>query len=285
MPPRVSSPVNPAPVVSVPMPNGEDDRYLSVNPLANGPRATRRLFDRHSAPNAEEQYAQLLGDMNQGDQHRRNPEDARHRVLEDRNAELSEEYAYKRSSYSSMRGPSPAPARGARSSAHMSPLLRPSTPIDDAIASADWSLQPIVKAPVDRPNSGLGNGTFSPVLGGLHDDLPNIGALSLQPPRSPYGRPLSPRPVSPIILSPPTPTGVNPPTLGHPSPGWGYVDVRSRTPNSHYSHSEYSDTYSHDGRHGDGYFERNGMLSAHKEKGKIPESVDLEALNGGCFQF
>ncbi|KAJ3166869.1 hypothetical protein HDU88_002955 [Geranomyces variabilis] len=287
MPPRVSSPAVSPPIVLA-SPDEDDDRYLSVNP-----RSTRRLFDRHSAPNAEEQYGQYVGDgQHSGDQqsgYRRNADDNRHRSDRTNGADLSEDYAYKRGSYGSIRGPSPA--RASRNSAHMSPLLRPSTPIDDAIASADWSLNPppVKVEPIHRPSSGLGNGTFSPVLGGLHDELsPAMASLTLQPPRSPYGnRPISPgagRPVSPIILSPPTPTGDHPPVLGHPHSQWAYVDVgRSRTPNSHYTHSDYSDTYSHDGRgndHGDGgYFDRNGMLGVHKEKGKIPESVDLEALN------
>ncbi|KND03190.1 uncharacterized protein SPPG_02248 [Spizellomyces punctatus DAOM BR117] len=286
MPPRVASPapgtavaaaaVAAAAAIGVTLPtelDAEDDRYLSVIPLAgNGPRSTRRLYDRHSAPNADEQYAQLLGDL-----HSR--EGVAHGV------EYPEDYAYQRNSYQSLRQAGSQPG-SARNSAQMSPLLRPNTPVDDAIASADWSLNPATGQKstvpvVERPPSGaLGNGTFTPHLGLPHDDLaPSMAGLSLQPPRSPYARPVSPRPVSPIILSPPTPAGVHAPHAGHPSPGWGYVDVRSSTPSA-YAHSDYSDTHSHDGLREDqeGYHDRL-RPGPHKEKGKIPESVDLEALN------
>lgn len=220
------------------------------------------MYDRYSAPNAPEQYAQVIGDVQQ--------------------RERGMDYGdYKRASYQSMRAASPA---GSVRNSAPSPLLRPHTPVDDAIASADWSLNPTAPTvPVDRGNGALGNGTFSsPTLGLPHDDLsPSMVNLSLQPPRSPYARSASPRPVSPIILAPPNSQAL----AGHPSPGWGYVDVRSRTP-SGYAHSDYSDSHSHDGdrdyRDGHRHHERtaSGDRGVHKEKGKIPEEVDLEALNG-----
>ncbi|KAJ3017438.1 hypothetical protein HKX48_003540 [Thoreauomyces humboldtii] len=272
MPARASSPATPPSVMAAQGDSADgSDKYLSVQPLTNGPRGVRRLYDRHSAPNAEEQYASMLGELqvpttsNSNGHRGRSPN--RHiggdnwRSPSRNEDQLGEDYAYKRnSSYNR------APSRN--SNAHMSPLLRPTTPVDDAIASADWSLTPTIKEPIARPSSGLGNGTFSPILGGDGaGGLPNpMAGLTLQPPRSPYAGSSSSRPVSPIILSPPTPTGEHPPSLGHPSPGWGYVDVpRSRTPNSQYARSDYSDAHS--------------ASDPHKEKGRIPESVDLEALN------
>ncbi|KAI9100559.1 hypothetical protein DFS34DRAFT_491866 [Phlyctochytrium arcticum] len=274
LPPRAPSP---APSASSAVSRGvplsaelspEEERYLSVMPLAGGSRATRRLYDRHSAPNADEQYAQLLGDLQRREG---GPHGA------------AEEYYQKQHTYQSLRPPSGQQGPANRSGAQMSPLLRPITPVDDAISSADWSLNPgpLAKPAIERPQSATYNSSgYPPAIGLPSDELSqSMGGMSLQPPRSPYGRPISPRPVSPLIVSPSASGGVNP-QAGHPSPGWGYVDIRSNS--SQYAHSDYSDSISHDGLRDDAYSEGlsdRPRQGPHKEKGKIPESVDLEALN------
>ncbi|KAJ3009479.1 hypothetical protein HKX48_007918 [Thoreauomyces humboldtii] len=225
MPPRVSSSTTAPQHVLISPPDTDRDGFIV------DARATQRLFDRNSATIARETGREASKDY--------------------------VGYQYQ------MRAASPTPSSSHHP--HMPPLARPQTPVDEAIASADWSLNPTIRAPIARPGGGLGNGTFSPVLG-VHED---VNSITLQAPRSPYGRPLSPRPMSPVILSPPA-----------NDRSWAHIDSRPRTPNSQYARSDYGHSdFGHSDDGAGGHYDRNGMHGAHKEKGKIPESVDIEALN------
>ncbi|KAJ3033197.1 hypothetical protein HK097_004938, partial [Rhizophlyctis rosea] len=110
----------------------EDEKYLGIV------KGNRRLYDRHSAPNADEKFAQYLGDL------RVVPDDL-HRTEQPGVEYVLDDY--------------PSYKRASRTSVTMSPIIRPKTPLDgDAINSADWSLNPSPATP------SLGNGTFSPVI-------------------------------------------------------------------------------------------------------------------------
>ncbi|KAJ3300684.1 hypothetical protein HK104_007585 [Borealophlyctis nickersoniae] len=231
----------------------EDEKYLGVA------KANRRLYDRNST---DEKYAQMMGDL-RIDPYRTASED----LIARGTRSLLDEPEYVVDTYSSYK-------RSSRGSVNMSPIIRPKTPGDDAIDSADWSLNPM-------PNhSKLGNGTMSPSFLPQAADF-DIPTLSLQTARSPYSRPMSPaRPVSPIVISPPSPSTRAPLSRAHPSPGWGHIDLRSP---GGYATSDFSEHDGFSADHGengaDGGRRGGSQAGGHKEKGKIPESVDLEALN------
>ncbi|KAJ3416840.1 hypothetical protein HDV05_008425 [Chytridiales sp. JEL 0842] len=154
-------------------------------------------------------------------------------------------------------------------------LSRPKTPVDDAIASANWALGP------SNPPGLAGVQTRYPLAAGpdrSSGSLLNNGGISGQP----YNRPISPRPVSPIFVNPPTAIG-SPAASNqrHPGDGWGHVNLgvgsglkTPGSPSGAYAHSDYSDSYD---EFGGEYSESKGK-GGHKEKGKIPETVDLELL-------
>ncbi|KAJ3004050.1 UNVERIFIED_CONTAM: Flap-structured DNA-binding and RNA-binding protein, partial [Siphonaria sp. JEL0065] len=125
----------------------------------------------------------------------------------------------------------------------------PKTPIDAAIAQANWS----------TPNS-THHGAVSPLLASNPGQAPNY-AVPVQAQGSPL---IQPRTFS-----------------AHPGEGWGHVNLagvgRSKSgaggantiPGSDYS--DYED-YGNAG---------NGVNGVYREKGKIPEVVDLTLLNAG----
>ncbi|KAJ3220276.1 hypothetical protein HDU67_003291 [Dinochytrium kinnereticum] len=248
----------------------EDDSYVGAMPGAA--RATRRIYDRQSAPNPDEKFTTILGDLRTGDSYMVVPE---------------------------VPGAMPGP------------MNRPKTPIDDAIASANWSVAGSGQGGALTPGvpPGLGSSGFglmsSPITertsslgipgspGGVVPAGSGSGAGSTQ---GAYQRPVSPRPVSPIIVSPPTnsviatsPNGVpSRSPHGHPGDGWGHISLGVggqgglRAPGSPYAPSDYSDSYDEYGGDstGDHLSESQRMKGGtHKEKGKIPEAVDLEALS------
>ncbi|KAJ3197090.1 hypothetical protein HK101_006052 [Irineochytrium annulatum] len=238
--------------------SGDDDKYVGMVPMTtSASRSSRRLYDRHSAPMAEEKYGIL--------------------------AESG----------------------------------RPKTPLEDV----NWAMngappgagQPgyLLTPPTTErtPSSGLGMPGLG-ITGSTGGPLGGAGA------GFPQQRSLSPRPVSPIIVSPPMdhyPGGSGPgvgmmangarsPHHGgggghghgqHPGDGWGHVSLgvggqtglrAPGSPGGAYAHSDYSDSYDDYGGDGGEHGETRSKGS-HKEKGKIPEAVDLDQLNGvptGC---
>ncbi|KAJ3189853.1 hypothetical protein HDU85_000137 [Gaertneriomyces sp. JEL0708] len=188
-----------------------------------------------------------------------------------------DDYTYKRTSFQSIRT---ANNNGPVRASAPSPLIRPKTPLeDDAISSADWSLNPATLPilPTDR------TGAASPVTNAfasspivvtpppdeLSAGMSSLSLRGLQPPRSPHQRPTTPRGISPHR---------------HPDSAWNHVQVGSAAPRS-YSRSDYSDSASNDGMRDhdmdDSHDGRGGRLAGIgplKEKGKIPEAVDLEAV-------
>ncbi|KAI8804294.1 hypothetical protein BJ742DRAFT_458877 [Cladochytrium replicatum] len=269
--------------------NGED-----MGPIMGIGRQTRRLYDRHSAPQPDEKY------------HGYAP--AYHPVPE--GGYDSEEYY-----------PMPG-TKSNRNSVH-SPLIRPKTPADDAIGSANWSVTgvPSLNLPVAGA-PGMPNMT-SPRLP-VHEDLSVPDNMGLRVGN--YAR--RPGSVSPIIVTPSTPMtpggGPLSPSVHaaaaaaaaaiqhahnygnssfqqHPASGWGHVRLAPgaggglapgalspggglRSPGSHSDFSDYDENYADTSSAGTGVpgRPRNGPSQggAHKEKGKIPEAIDLEALKG-----
>ncbi|KAI8855182.1 hypothetical protein BC829DRAFT_2062 [Chytridium lagenaria] len=261
---------------------GEEDSFVGAMPtLTNASRSTaaRRIYDRHSAPNADEKYTQLLGDLRTGDSYMVVPD--------------------------------------AAASIPGGPMVRPKTPIDDAIASANWSVSsPGAGGPTTSLSPGVPPGLAASAVPGFNalisgpitertsslgipGGIPGSPSTTL-PPSSPgvgvgapvYQRPLSPRPVSPIIVSPPTNPTVTTTSPGrstqtHPGDGWSHISLGPgvqgglRAPGSPYAPSDYSDSYDEYGGDstGDHLSESHRLKGTHKEKGKIPEAVDMEALS------
>ncbi|KAJ3333843.1 hypothetical protein HDU76_002564 [Blyttiomyces sp. JEL0837] len=337
----------------------EEENFLGLLPLAAGASpgpanpalrntSRGRLYERHSAPNADEKYATLLGDMRTGDGGASTPGGS----------------AATAGSVVGVVGVGGVVGVSSTVSS-VSVLARPKTPVDDAIASANWSVgaggppglavsgvpprYPIVNTSIaERSSSLIGTSSVAGTAGGGPGGVvagsgssvasggavsggpggpagpggpiaaaPGVGAgVSYQGSpvvtdamlmgRSPYPRPLSPRPVSPIFVSPPSPSisvggvGVNvagTPALqnrqnyGHPGDGWGHISLgvgvhggSLRAPGSPgtgtYAHSDYSDSYDEYGTEpGEQHDPSKSKNGTHKEKGKIPEAVDLEALN------
>ncbi|KAJ3103939.1 hypothetical protein HDU97_009751 [Phlyctochytrium planicorne] len=248
----------------------EEDGYVGVIPIPGGVRTSRRIYDRHAPPPAgEEKYAQLLGDLRTGDPFMVVPEG---------------------------------------SATITGPLNRPKTPIDDAIASANWSLSgggaptavhPPGVIPPGLPSTGFGLLPATNPIAERTSSLAMPGAAVASPPlvvsQAPsvtYQRSISPRPVSPIIVSPPTnvaapsPNGAARNVLGHPGDGWGHVNLgvgvqgglrAPGSPSGGYAPSDYSDSYDEYGL--DGVDSDGRQKGTHKEKGKIPEAVDLDSLS------
>ncbi|KAJ3088506.1 hypothetical protein HK102_008582 [Quaeritorhiza haematococci] len=287
-----------------------EEAILGMLPVAPGAAIrnnSRRLYDRHSAPTADEKYSHLLGDVSTSECKvvLEAPSPPRTGIHEE-NSDVLDEFSYKRASGE----------LSARTSLH-SPLLRPRTPVDEAIANANWSLNltpsgsttptiPIIGSIGERTSSlakregpGLGNGAFPPLATTRGSSLdsevytpdisgstlapPSAHSGGLAPPRSPYSRSTSPRPVSPIIVTPSSPVQSNGQQGGHPGTGWNHIGVGLMKPpgSPGYAHSDYSD-YDESAYLSDVGTENtdggNQGRGPHKDKGKIPESIDLEAL-------
>lgn len=134
---------------------------------------------------------------------------------------------------------SPNPAMYDPFAAPNSPLLRPQTPGETAISSADWSMNP-----------------------------PTINHTSVRSKSPSYERSKSPS----FEVAPPT-RGSSMASEFHPAKGWEHTSLRP--PGSPYANSDYSDL-SDDGRAGS---------SSHKEKGKIPDTIDFALLEGIYLPF
>ncbi|KAI9337684.1 hypothetical protein DFJ73DRAFT_779759 [Zopfochytrium polystomum] len=168
------------------------------------------------------------------------------------------------------------------------PMMGPGK--DDIISSANWSI--------------AHNLSPSPNLKAYAPAAPGASPGSLEITRSFSSRSKSPHPVSPIFMSPSMRLGGGGSDAGkqrgagahaqhHPGDGWSHVQLaRKQPPGSPnpggYAHSEYSDGFDDYGADGTaegvdmkgraGSSGGGGGVGASKEKGKIPETVDLEAL-------
>ncbi|KAJ1567915.1 hypothetical protein HK096_008217, partial [Nowakowskiella sp. JEL0078] len=239
----------------------------------------RRLFDRHSAPPTEESFGPLG-----------------YPPIQYQGTE-ADDFAFKRQSVGS--------SASNRSSLQMG---RPKTPIEDSLNFVNWSVAP------GHERLKLGNGSInsivtSPRTGvpGMADEilaaeLAKLSVSSSYRDSSPHRRSGSNSPVmggyspsSAAFALAQAQAGLNlhnqqallaAAGIQHPGPGWGHVDLNVyRQPGSPtgYSHSDYSDSYEYES--GDNssngmHAERRmrGPNTAHKEKGKIPDSIDMEAL-------
>ncbi|KAJ1537262.1 Glucose-repressible alcohol dehydrogenase transcriptional effector [Nowakowskiella sp. JEL0078] len=261
-------------------------------------RGARRVYDRHSAPTADETFSPMLGF---------------HGVQFPGN-ENSEDFAYKRNSSQSATS-----SNSARSSIQMAQSKNP----EDLINSANWSVPPNNLAPGhERTSLKLGNGSANSIVtsprtsgSGIPEDVlsSELAKLSIKPTYrdvSQYPLSGSLSPITGIYSSSTAPIPV-PQTpsqtpqallaaaaaaagINHPGNGWGHVDITPETITTPpvgspagYARSEYSDSIGYES----GDNSSNGgqgkartvpnpetVNAAAKEKGKIPESIDLEAL-------
>eukprot|EP00842_Homolaphlyctis_polyrhiza_P002369 jgi/Hompol1/3132/HPOL_006363-RA len=321
-------------------------------------RNSRRLYDRHSTSSAGGEFGSVLGS---GD-----PYSIARSTIDEAPADYADDFAVsgtngfvgvsggfgtvgaggRHSSGSSNNSGAP----GGIAPLGLTSIMRTGTPIDDTIASANWSLgvgmlpttqQPPLlserttsRAPITSerttslgvvPLASLGspsdlhprigirtssNAAVASILAGSSLDGgvplgPSALRIALAAPSSrptspglgPIQPPASPN-ISPAQASTPSRTasssvttlasataGLTPSValhpqlsvpLGHPSPGWAHVGSIPPHNGTSYATSDYSD---------DGEYDANDPRSRagtgglpHKEKGKIPESVDLEAI-------
>ena len=323
-------------------PISSPNSLASPNPIASAgllnQRSSRRLYDRYSAPNAEEKYSQFLTSMNGTaivniddgtgiipsprssfhEDHRsprtsfhedhRSPrtsfhEDPHRSSRSSFHEEQQLADSYKRSSASSMRGmPSQVqPSSRGTSLSSTSPLLRTKPPneVNDVVSNANWSVvsptigsgerssslrptnetfqNPRTSFLAPPPTSSHGHGARTSSLS-IDDAIKDINNLSVRPPQHVHYA----HPVSPIVISPPSPA--KQPIQLPQSTGstWSSSDGHGmKASTSGYATSELSDA---DDYHEFGEFttthERVPSGTSHKEKGKIPESIDLEVVKG-----
>ncbi|KAH6559764.1 hypothetical protein BASA50_000787 [Batrachochytrium salamandrivorans] len=190
----------PVPIVSIPSPmthpdseGSTEDDFVSVNKMALA-RNSRRLYDRHSATFSDDKFTQVLGST---------------RLSRD-SLDFGEEFASSRYMAPSAGSANSAPnvkristsssGSGRTSSAIGSSSVRPKTPVDDPVMSANWSVggTPAVSERTTSLNIGvvpprIGARTTSnqsPLLPGSHTPLES-GFTAFRPTLSP-SRPLSP---------------------------------------------------------------------------------------------
>ena len=286
-------------------------------------RPSKRLYDRHSASNMDDIYGGALNDARSDMSSLGRDSSSLASPLDPQREEV----------FLSARSHSSYPPNPLGTTSGGVPLIRrPTTPADEAISSADWSIRPKSNQPLTSPfptqtlsistgsSNVSGNSQLVPPLSSLQGP-PQMGSSQSAPPLSqiqttqggplPFTDPSAMKmPVANVpdmsdlnafpslsssssslypslpadSLSRPKSTS----SLGRPSSP-GSPSISNRVPllvmqGTHsgpgmYMHtpgpgSEFSDE--------DGSEQRRytGHAPAHKEKGKIPESVDLDVLSG-----
>jgi len=230
---------------------------------------SRRLYDRYSAPLASEKFSSLFSD-------------SMHSDYSTPTEEVDSLYSTNRSSSSNGLGAS----QSSRTPLSLS-FPRPATPVDEAISSADWSTSPNrLGRPMSMPirKEPIDISAFSPQIPSARPlglDTPSTSEKQQPNTYAAFTRnsPAVKRPSSPVVRA------QSPMTSRHP---WS---VESQmTPVSHYF-SDISDDYGSGSdavtpqvrpqRQGSPMHSPSQSPSGanSKEKGKIPESVDLSALN------